>query len=367
MIRRDLATNTIMYDPERSSRIPNYHVDWKNHETSPQGYIDRPIPKDEDVTEGPKKRKSESSHYKPKVAVEPLDVDGHWAFPNTPPNEEAIDTLTELQEHPCGSYFVCTEGLLSPIERLGKTQEVLYQVPDSISAGLILNYFQDRIDHFSHEWVETYLEKFSQDTDLQVYVPTEQHVTSARKLQIACQTLRPAHIPKAAEIFLKSLKNPIELAELRVKIDFTRIAMRFEDPTLTVDELFPEGEDMVENIKTWIQSNKEKLAEKELFLIPPHIQTIPPALLKSMPNINSVKLAHGDFIVTPYKAIKNILTLPKLEHLNLSHNRLTDFPIGLLDTAKKLKVLNLSGNLFSEHTKTTLQNYCARREIDLMI
>ena len=86
-----------------------------------------------------------------------------------------------------------------------------------------------------------------------------------------------------------------------------------------------------------------------------------------MPNINSVKLAHGDFIVTPYKAIKNILTLPKLEHLNLSHNRLTDFPIGLLDTAKKLKVLNLSGNLFSEHTKTTLQNYCARREIDLMI
>ena len=58
MIRRDLATNTIMYDPERSSRIPNYHVDWKNHETSPQGYIDRPIPKDEDVTEGPKSAKA---------------------------------------------------------------------------------------------------------------------------------------------------------------------------------------------------------------------------------------------------------------------------------------------------------------------
>lgn len=358
-------------DPHRADRIVNYHVHWENSESSGQRYVDRPISSDESWKA--EKIAAEALKHTKKTIVKEQKADldsfeGHWAFGSLGIDEQALEDLLMLENDEYSSCFVFNDGTISRTERLQKTKEAIYQFPrDPPSIAIIIDYFQNRLQDFPENWDQFYLNKFTQDPSLRPYLSTKSHLSSKEKLIAAFRSVRPEHLPNVADLFFRSLSDPTEAAELRAKIDFTRIAARFSDPMLTVDDIFPLDEEIFRSINTWVESNRADLLGKKTFVLPANTQTIPMALVQNLPNIESIQMTQGSFITFPFEAIKNILQLPKLETLNLSNNSFTCFPVGLLRTALKLKTLNLSGNPLDELTQTNLRDYCTRHRITLMI
>lgn len=371
-----------------ANRIPNYQVDW-NAPCNAEGYIDRPIPTDETkirksvrfstpaatepsqpqtlVRQPIPTRPIKTPIFYAERSIEKLDIEDHWAFGGMEPIESTLDQLSELSENPYANFFLCTDGELSSEARLDKTRQAISSFPkDASSSALMLDYFISKLPEMSLNWVDLYLTQFKQDPDLSQFL-SPSPLSSQNQLQYVCRYLPDTLIPKAIDIFMQGLTNPLERAELRTKLDFTRIAARFTDPTLTIDELFSCSAIPEDDMRVWIHENQEKLTSKVHWVIPDSTQCIPEELVKSLTSIKTVQLTQGNFTVFPFESIRNLLNLPQLETLNLSNNSFTNFPIGLLANAKKLKTLNLSGNPLAHNVKIALENYCLRRGITLMI
>ncbi len=381
-------------DPFRADRIPNYHVDWTSP-CPPEGYIDRPIPTDPEKTHKIRKSvrfstpaatesspsqtimrqpiptrvvKTSISYAQP--SLEELDLENHWAFGGMDLNssfESTLEQLSELQENTYANYFLCTEGDLSATERLDRTRQAILSFPkDACSLAIMLDYFTSKLPEMIPNWVDLYLTQFRQDPDLRLSLPASV-LLPQDQLQYACRSMPDTLIPKVVDIFMQGVTNSLELAELRTKLDFTRIAARFTDPTLTIEEIFSCSDIPEDCMKYWIQENQETLKSKIHWVLPDGTQCIPDLLIQELTGIKNVQLTQGNFTVFPFESLKNLLNLPQLETLNLSQNSFTDFPIGLLSNAKKLKTLNLSGNPLAPGVKIALENYCSRRGITLMI
>lgn len=71
-------------------------------------------------------------------------------------------------------------------------------------------------------------------------------------------------------------------------------------------------------------------------------------LFDHLPNLETLILAHNPFMIIDANSASAISSIPKLQSLDMSAMELRALPDSMLHGPRNLKVLNLTGNLFSE-------------------
>lgn len=87
---------------------------------------------------------------------------------------------------------------------------------------------------------------------------------------------------------------------------------------------------------------------KWLSLASNDLHTIDPDLFDHLPNLETLLLCHNQFMVMDANSAGAISSIPKLKILDLSFMELRKIPETTLHGPRELRVLNLTGNLFTE-------------------
>lgn len=102
-----------------------------------------------------------------------------------------------------------------------------------------------------------------------------------------------------------------------------------------------EGHYMAQELEPLINLKWLSLANNDL-------HTLDPDLFDHLPNLETLLLCHNQFMIMDSNSAGAISSIPKLKMLDLSFMELRKIPESTLHGPRELKVLNLTGNLFTE-------------------
>lgn len=140
-------------------------------------------------------------------------------------------------------------------------------------------------------------------------------------------------------------KNKIRKIEARAFLNLTLLEkLDLSENKLTHDALSRqvfEGHYTAQEYEPLVNLKWLSLADNDL-------HTLDPDLFDHLPNLEVLLLCHNQFRIMDANSVGAISSIPQLKVLDLSFMELRKIPESTLHGPRELKVLNLTGNLFTE-------------------